>query len=151
MKNTWLLTLCGISFGFLAHADTPQKATGSAAAEKAAPAVKKNEAAAPAAQVGDGSTRVPVDLFPKDVLERSLTDPALADGPKKQEKSVPRMALGDDTSWKTHVVQATVMGGLFATLVALCGGGKCLLPAPSQPTLEARPSPGPEAEAQRGR
>jgi len=125
-----------------ATAGEPGDSTGAkASAAPAAPATTSNSA--------PGSHKVVIDLFPKDALQNSLQDPyGLTSGKSqnRRERPPPGIPLGDDTHWAAHAVQAGVMGGLFATFAALCGGGNCLLPGAKMPALSPQPR-GPEASA----
>jgi hypothetical protein len=59
-----------------------------------------------------------INLFPGAVLGHGRR------APEKQR----RLTLGDDGDWKVQAAQVGAMAAVFGALVALCGGGKCLIP-----------------------
>jgi hypothetical protein len=82
------------------------------------------EAAASAAAASANRGRPAAEARPLDLTPgRQLAPPD-----RRGRERTSAIGLGDDGDWKVQAAEVGAMAGIFATLVALCGNGGCLLP-----------------------
>jgi hypothetical protein len=103
--------------------------------------------AAMAARAAEGATR-DVDAKTVETRRLDLTPRRQLDsgvGTRADRRGSERgtgIALPDDTDWKVQAVQVGGMAALFGALVAVCGGGRCLLPGADDASERIGPPPG---------
>lgn len=103
--------------------------------------------AAMAARAAEGTTQATdarlaesrrLDLTPRRQLESGVGGRADRRGSERGTG----ITLPDDTDWKVQAAQVGGMAALFGALVAVCGGGRCLLPGSDDAAERIGPPPG---------